>query len=134
MKELLLVIFIILFYLFYYLFLFYFILIVLFWLTSESGCIWPNAQSDRAPQSWSVWNKYVECIYSVNHSQSGCIHCYILCEFTCPVHNPTTKSAMKVSSVSPERWLTITPHPFFWAILHLWGEMFTQCFFNLQLI
>lgn len=26
---------------------------------------------------------------------------------------------MKVSSVSPERWLTITPQPFCWAILHL---------------
>lgn len=38
---------------------------------------------------------------------------------TCPVQSPTTKSAMKVSSVSPERWLTITPHPLSWAILHL---------------
>ena len=24
------------------------------WLTEESGCIWPNAQSDKVPQSWSV--------------------------------------------------------------------------------
>lgn len=39
--------------------------------------------------------------------------------FTCPVHSPTTRSAMKVSSVSPERWDTMTPHPFDWASLHL---------------
>lgn len=31
---------------------------------------------------------------------------------TCPVQSPTTRSAMNVSSVSPERWLTITPQPF----------------------
>lgn len=30
---------------------------------------------------------------------------------TCPVANPTTKSAINVSSVSPERWETITPQP-----------------------
>lgn len=30
---------------------------------------------------------------------------------TWPVQSPTTRSAMKVSSVSPERWLTITPQP-----------------------
>lgn len=30
---------------------------------------------------------------------------------TCPVQSPTTRSAMNVSSVSPERWLTITPQP-----------------------
>lgn len=41
---------------------------------------------------------------------------------TCPVHRPTTRSAMKVSSVSPERWLTITPQPLLWAILHLEGR------------
>jgi hypothetical protein len=34
---------------------------------------------------------------------------------TCPVANPTTKSAMNVSSVSPERCETITPQPFFRA-------------------
>lgn len=38
---------------------------------------------------------------------------------TWPVQSPTTRSAMKVSSVSPERWLTITPHPLDWAILQL---------------
>lgn len=38
---------------------------------------------------------------------------------TCPVQRPTTRSAIKVSSVSPERWLTITPQPFSWASLHL---------------
>ena len=27
------------------------------------------------------------------------------------MQSPTTRSAMKVSSVSPERWLTITPQP-----------------------
>jgi len=32
-----------------------------------------------------------------------------------PAFSPTTRSAMKVSSVSPLRWLTITPHPFCWA-------------------
>lgn len=41
-------------------------------------------------------------------------------KLTCPVHKPTTKSAIKVSSVSPERWLTITPQPFSWAFLHLY--------------
>lgn len=40
-------------------------------------------------------------------------------EATCPVQRPTTRSAMKVSSVSPERWLTITPQPLLWAILQL---------------
>lgn len=40
---------------------------------------------------------------------------------TCPVHSPTTRSAMKVSSVSPDRWLTITPHSFSWANLQLQG-------------
>lgn len=40
---------------------------------------------------------------------------------TCPVHSPTTRSAMKVSSVSPDRWLTITPQPFSWANLQLQG-------------
>lgn len=29
---------------------------------------------------------------------------------------------MKVSSVSPERWLTITPQPLLWAILQLEGR------------
>lgn len=38
---------------------------------------------------------------------------------TCPVQSPTTRSEMKVSSVSPERWLTITPQPLLWASLHL---------------
>lgn len=38
---------------------------------------------------------------------------------TCPVHSPTTRSAMKVSSVSPERCDTMTPHPLDWASLHL---------------
>ena len=28
-----------------------------------------------------------------------------------PVHSPTTKSAMKQSSVSPERWDTMVPQP-----------------------
>lgn len=41
---------------------------------------------------------------------------------TCPVQRPTTRSAIKVSSVSPERWLTITPQPFSWASLHLRGS------------
>lgn len=40
-------------------------------------------------------------------------------ENTCPVQSPTTRSAMNVSSVSPERWLTITPQPLAWASLHL---------------
>lgn len=31
-----------------------------------------------------------------------------------PVYKPTTKSAMKLSSVSPDLWLTITPKPFFY--------------------
>lgn len=43
-------------------------------------------------------------------------------EATCPVQRPTTRSAMKVSSVSPERWLTITPQPLLWAILQLEGR------------
>lgn len=30
---------------------------------------------------------------------------------TCPLANPTERSAMKLSSVSPLLWLTITPHP-----------------------
>ena len=37
---------------------------------------------------------------------------------TCPVLSPTTRSAMKVSSVSPLRCDTITPHPAAWDILH----------------
>jgi len=46
--------------------------------------------------------------------------CSCVC-VTCPVQRPTTRSAIKVSSVSPERWLTITPQPFSWASLHLRG-------------
>ena len=38
---------------------------------------------------------------------------------TWPVQSPTTRSEMNVSSVSPERWLTITPQPLLWASLHL---------------
>lgn len=38
---------------------------------------------------------------------------------TCPVESPTTRSAMKVSSVSPERWDTMVPHPFDFA--RLWA-------------
>ena len=38
---------------------------------------------------------------------------------TWPAHSPTTKSAMVVSSVSPLRWLTITPQPLLCASLHL---------------
>ncbi|MFS7960903.1 hypothetical protein Hanom_Chr08g00708491 [Helianthus anomalus] len=30
---------------------------------------------------------------------------------TCPLAKPTERSAMKLSSVSQLRWLTITPHP-----------------------
>lgn len=41
---------------------------------------------------------------------------------TCPVQSPTTRSAMNVSSVSPERWLTITPQPLDWASLQLGRE------------
>ena len=41
-----------------------------------------------------------------------------LYKLTCPVHRPTTRSAMKQSSVSPERWDTITPHPAACDILH----------------
>ena len=37
---------------------------------------------------------------------------------TCPVESPTTRSAMKVSSVSPDLWETITPQPLAWASLH----------------
>lgn len=46
---------------------------------------------------------------------------WIYCSHTLtwPVQRPTTKSAMKVSSVSPERWLTITPQPLDWASLQL---------------
>lgn len=36
---------------------------------------------------------------------------------TCPVASPTTRSAMKVSSVSPLRWETMTPQPALWDIL-----------------
>lgn len=51
-------------------------------------------------------------------SASRCVVC--MWEWlTCPVQRPTTRSAIKVSSVSPERWLTITPQPFSWASLHL---------------
>ena len=32
-----------------------------------------------------------------------------------PQPNPTTKSAIKVSSVSPDLWDTMTPHPSDWA-------------------
>lgn len=38
---------------------------------------------------------------------------------TCPVDRPTTRSAMKVSSVSPERWDTMVPQPFDFA--RLWA-------------
>jgi hypothetical protein len=38
---------------------------------------------------------------------------------TCPVPKPTTRSAMKESSVSPLRWLTITAQPAPRAKLHL---------------
>merc|ERR1740123_2940776 len=34
-----------------------------------------------------------------------------------PVLRPTTRSAMKESSVSPDRWDTITPQPFFIDII-----------------
>lgn len=33
----------------------------------------------------------------------------------CPVERPTTKSAMKQSSVSPDLCETMVPHPFFFA-------------------
>ncbi len=36
---------------------------------------------------------------------------------TCPVHSPTTRSAINVSSVSPLLCDTITPQPSFWDIL-----------------
>ena len=32
-------------------------------------------------------------------------------KLTCPLANPTDRSAIKLSSVSPLRWLTMTPHP-----------------------
>lgn len=38
---------------------------------------------------------------------------------TCPVPKPTTRSAMKVSSVSPLRWLTMTLQPAPRAMVHL---------------
>lgn len=58
--------------------------------------------------------------------------CFPVCcahvRVTCPVQRPTTRSAIKVSSVSPERWLTITPQPFSWASLHLRaGDNMTKC-------
>jgi len=34
-----------------------------------------------------------------------------LSQQTCPLANPTDRSAMRLSSVSPLRWLTITPQP-----------------------
>lgn len=52
---------------------------------------------------------------------------------TCPVQRPTTRSAIKVSSVSPERWLTITPQPFSWASLQLKeGNDVSLCSANLS--
>ena len=35
----------------------------------------------------------------------------------CPVLSPTAKSAMKESSVSPERCDVMTPQPAFWAMV-----------------
>jgi len=47
-----------------------------------------------------------------------CTYCMIR---TCPVESPTTRSAIKVSSVSPERWDTMVPQPFdfakLWALI-----------------
>lgn len=54
-----------------------------------------------------------------NNNNDTDVSTIISCPLTCPVQSPTTRSAMKVSSVSPERWLTITPQPFAWANLHL---------------
>ena len=39
-------------------------------------------------------------------------------KLTCPVQRPTTRSAMVVSSVSPDLWDTITPQPFCCESLH----------------
>lgn len=44
---------------------------------------------------------------------------------TCPVASPTTRSAIKVSSVSPERWDTITPQSFSRDNLAAWIDSVT---------
>ena len=36
----------------------------------------------------------------------------------CPVQSPTTRSAMKQSSVSPDRWETMVPQPEKYLIDH----------------
>ena len=45
---------------------------------------------------------------------------------TWPVQRPTTRSAMKLSSVSPLRCDTITPQPAACAILHAWIDSDTE--------
>ena len=45
---------------------------------------------------------------------------------TCPVQRPTTRSAMNVSSVSPDLWDTITPQPLSWDILQAWIDSVTE--------
>lgn len=62
---------------------------------------------------YGIWILYKQVSFYVLKSRT------FTSSITCPVHKPTTKSAIKVSSVSPDRWLTITPQPFCWAILHL---------------
>lgn len=106
--------------------------------TSWADCTWQDVPIDRERQSLSEGTKnttdhdelqhifYLLYYYDILENNLFSEFCWVLLledlvwvSLTCPVHRPTTRSAMKVSSVSPERWLTITPQPFSWASLHL---------------
>ena len=85
-------------------------------LTLKFGCTLPSVLNDKELLSWSrnIDMKDVIAWMMMNTLSKKNIQLY-----TCPVQRPTTRSAINVSSVSPLRWLTITPQPLRWASLHL---------------
>lgn len=66
------------------------------------------AKTALSPNSSSILNSWLY-FASLSDRQGAPV-------FICPEPNPTTKSAIKLSSVYPDRCETITPHPFY---LHL---------------
>lgn len=77
-------------------------------LTSSAGCTWLSA--------WSTHHCLegqgtVEAVTGVQGGPQG------VQGLPWPVQSPTSRSAIKASSVLPEQWLTVSPQPW-----HLWGS------------
>lgn len=87
-------------------------LVVIYAFKQKSGLAWNDRHLPII--ALGVSKRYLSL-----QAQTLKLYFIIIFLLTWPVHRPTTRSAMNVSSVSPLRWLTITPQPLDCASLQL---------------